>query len=148
MQEKLLDLNASLPGGLKWIFATLIKHAHPSFSRFTIFIIFISSFFSFSLWFLNFLLLNTSFDVRFLIRLILWCTHSTDFLGITPDNQIHHFSLHIFHRIMWGLMRENLFFLWPVCTTSLKPAMRLVSWLPYFILQNFSICLELIFACN
>ena len=78
---------------------------------------------SFSLWFLNFLfLITSSSNVWFLIRLILWRTHST-------DNQIHYFLLHIFHRIMWGSMRENWYFPWPVCTFigALRSAMRLVS---------------------
>ena len=38
LQEKLLDLNTNLPGGLKWIFITLIKHEYPSLSLFSRFI--------------------------------------------------------------------------------------------------------------
>ena len=96
---------------------------------------------SFPLWFLNFLFLITSSSgVWFLIRLILWHTHSTDFLGIAPDNQIHHFLLQIVHRIMWDSMRENWYFPWPVCTFigALRPAMRLVSWFLCFFLLTIS----------
>ena len=96
---------------------------------------------SFSLWFLNFLFLITfSSDVWFLIHLILWRTHSTDFLEIAPDNQIHHLVLHIFHRIMWDSMRENWYFLWPVCTfiRALRLAMRLVFQYLWFILLTIS----------
>ena len=100
-----------------------------------------TSSFSFSLWFLNFLFLITSVsDIWFLIRLILWCTHSTDFLRIALDNQIYHFLLHIFHRIMWNSMRENWYFPWPVCTFigALRPAMRLISRFLCFILLMIS----------
>ena len=104
---------------------------------------------SFSLWFLNFLfLITSSSDVWFLIRLILWRTHSIDFLEIALDNQIRYFLLHIFHRIMWGSMRENWYFPWPVCTFigALRPAMRLVSWLLCFIPQNFQHLLRINFC--
>ena len=86
-------------------------------------------FFIFSLIYQLLFLITFSSDVRFLIHLVLWCTHSTDFLKIAPDNQIHHFLLHIFHRIMWNSIRENWYFPWPICTFigALRPTMRLVS---------------------
>ena len=83
------------------------------------------------LWFLNLLfLITSSSNVRFLIRPIPWCTHSSDFLGIALDNQIHHSLLYIFHRIMWGSMRESLHLLWLDYTFIgvLRPVMRLVFW--------------------
>ena len=109
--------------------------------HFPIITIIISIFFITSLWFLNFLFfITSSSDVWFLIRLILWCTHNIDFLGIVPDNQIRHSLLHIFHRIMWGSMRENLYFPWPVFTFigALRPSIRLVSRFLYFILLMIS----------
>ena len=134
-----MDLNASLLGGLKWIFVTLIKHDYPSLSLpFPDHHLHHHHFLSFSLWFPNLLfLITSSSDIWFLICLILWRTDCTNILGIAPDNQIHHFLLHIFHRIMWGLMRENWFFLWLVCTFTgaLRLAMRLVFLFLYFILM-------------
>ena len=143
MQEKLLDLNASLLEGLKWIFVTLIKYEFPSFS-----LPFFDhhlhhfhsplSFFHFLPLIFNLLfLITSSSDVWFLIRLFLWLTHSTDFRETALDNQILHFLLHIFHRIMWDSMRENWYFPWLICTFigALKPVMRSVFLFFCFILQ-------------
>ena len=103
--------------------------------------------FIFSLIF-NFLFLITSLsDVRFLIRLILWITHSTNFMETTPDNQIHYFLLHIFLRILLGLMKESLYFLWHdyIFTGVLRLVMRLVFWFLWFYSAIFHICLGLIY---
>ena len=120
------------------------KHALPfAISRFII----ISSFafllhfffFLFSLISIFLFLITSSSDVRFLIRLIQWHTHSTDFMEIVLDNQILLLLLHIFHRTMLSSMRENLYFLWLDYTFigTLKPVMRLVFWFICFYSANF-----------
>ena len=115
------------------------------------FLLFFSFLFIFS-WFLIFLfLITSSFDVRFLICLILWLTHSIDYVEVVPDNQIYLFFLHIFLRIMLDSMRENLYFHWPVCTSTgaLRMVMRSVFLLFHFYSANIQHCLGLIyFACN
>ena len=74
-----------------------------SISRPIIFIISFTSLISQLLFFIT-----SSSDVQFLIRLILWHTHSTDFLGIAPDNQIHYSLLHIFPQNCVGLNEREL----------------------------------------
>ena len=101
----------------------------------------------FFLWFQDFVfLISSSFDVRFLNHLILWCTHSVDILELVPVNQIHHLLLHIFHRIIWVSMKVNLFFLWPVCNFTGAPRLvtRSVFLISLIYSATFSIYLELI----
>ena len=146
----MLDLNVSLPGGLKWIFSTLIKILFPSLlvdsssSSFS----FLLSSFHFLLLIFNLLFLITSLsDVQFLIRLILWCTHSIDFMETVPNNQILLLLLHIFNRTMLGSIKDSLYFLWLDYTFTgvLKLVMRLVFWFICFYSTNFHYCLGLIY---
>ena len=140
MQTYLEDQNGYLPFYFK---ANILS---SSFIHSTISII-TFNFLSFSLISKIFLfLISSSFDVWFLNRLILWCTHSVDILELVPVNQIHHLLLHIFHRIIWVSMKVNSFFLWPVY--NFIGALRLVTRSVFLIFliysAIFSIYLELI----
>ena len=111
-------------------------------------IIFISFFPSFSSLILNLLfLITSSSDVRFIIRMFLWLTHSIDFRETVAVSWILYFVLHIFLRIMLGLIKKSLCFLLLDYTSigALKPVMRLVFWF----LCNFQYLLRInLFACN
>ena len=141
-----MDLNANLPRGSKWIISILFKSNLSFLLHFSIISIIIFIFLSFfwfqifSSWFFS------SFDIRFLNRLIPWCTHSMDFLELVPVNQIHHLLLHIFHRLIWVLMKVISYFLWPVCiyTGALRLVMRSVFLISLIYSVIFSIYLELI----
>ena len=90
-------------------------------------------------------LITSSSDVRFIIRLFLWLTHSTDFRKTISVSQILHFVLHIFLRTMSGSMKESLYFLWLDYTFigALKPMMRSVFLILLLYYTIFSISLRI-----
>ena len=100
----------------------------------------------------NFLsLITSSSDVRFLIRQILWLTHSVYFRETVPENQIHFFVLHIFLRTMSGSMKENLCFLCLdyISIEALKLEMRSVFSEFSVLFCNFQYLLRINwFLCN